>query len=117
MASGQLGTPFTCFCHRRDLLASLLPGHARHRPRQDRTLVHLERLTPPALVRLDERETPNPLNPASAVQLHDHLKNLAADLDGRAIMLTGNDPAFSADGVPPLHARHHPAVDSQDAAL
>ncbi len=26
------------------------------------------------------------------MQLHDHLKNLAADLDGRAIILTGNDP-------------------------
>ncbi|MBA3406821.1 MAG: hypothetical protein H0U06_01970 [Solirubrobacterales bacterium] len=59
---------------------------------EDRTLVHLVRLTPPALASPRRARDAQPAHPASAVQLHDHLKNLAADLNGRAIILTGNDP-------------------------
>ncbi len=51
-----------------------------------------------AIVTLDDPERLNPLSAPLTLQLHDHLKRLAADPAVKAIVLTGRDPAFSAGG-------------------
>jgi 2-(1,2-epoxy-1,2-dihydrophenyl)acetyl-CoA isomerase len=51
-----------------------------------------------AVVRLSDPPKLNVLSAALTVQLHDALRELAADAAVRAIVLTGTDPAFSAGG-------------------
>jgi 2-(1,2-epoxy-1,2-dihydrophenyl)acetyl-CoA isomerase len=80
----------------------------------DRVVVRCERTADGvALIRLDEPESLNPLNPALTLQLRGHLETLAADLTVRAVILTGTDPAFSAGGdLRSMHEVVHPAVDN-----
>lgn len=82
----------------------------------ERRLVVAERTEPAtAIVRLDEPEALNPLNPPLTVQLHDRLQEAAADPDVRAVILTGTDPAFSAGGdLRSMRDVVHPAVDARD---
>jgi 2-(1,2-epoxy-1,2-dihydrophenyl)acetyl-CoA isomerase len=61
-------------------------------------LVTVERQDAHAVVTLDDPERLNPLSAALTLQLHEVLRELAADRAIRAIVLTGRDPAFSAGG-------------------
>jgi 2-(1,2-epoxy-1,2-dihydrophenyl)acetyl-CoA isomerase len=61
-------------------------------------LVIVEREGEHALVTLNEPDRLNPLSAALTVQLHDALRELAADESLRAIVLTGAGTAFSAGG-------------------
>jgi 2-(1,2-epoxy-1,2-dihydrophenyl)acetyl-CoA isomerase len=61
-------------------------------------LIVIERGAAHAVVRLDDPPKLNVLSAALTVQLHDALRELVADPDVRAIVLTGTDPAFSAGG-------------------
>jgi 2-(1,2-epoxy-1,2-dihydrophenyl)acetyl-CoA isomerase len=63
-----------------------------------RSLVKVERSGARAVVTMDEPERLNPLSAPLTLQLHDRLRELAADEELRAIVLTGRDPAFSAGG-------------------
>ena len=64
----------------------------------DERLVLVEREGARATVRMHEPERLNVLSAALTVQLHDELRELAADPAVRTIVLTGSDPAFSAGG-------------------
>ena len=61
-------------------------------------LVVVERTDAHAVVRMHDPEKLNVLSAALTIQLHDALRELAADPAVRAIVLTGTDPAFSAGG-------------------
>src|SRR4051812_50092433 len=60
--------------------------------------VRVDRRADRALVTLAEPERLNALSAAVVRQLRDALESLAADPDVRAIVLTGQDPGFSAGG-------------------
>ena len=61
-------------------------------------LVVVERGDAHAVVRLNDPPKLNVLSAALTIQLHDALRDLVADPQARAIVLTGTDPAFSAGG-------------------
>ena len=65
---------------------------------EERALVATERSDDRALLTLSEPERLNPLGTGLVVQLRAHLDELAADPDVRAVVITGEDPAFSAGG-------------------
>jgi 2-(1,2-epoxy-1,2-dihydrophenyl)acetyl-CoA isomerase len=65
---------------------------------EDRELVRVERRDAAALVRLDDPDTLNALSAPLTVQLHDALREVAANPAVRAVVLTGTDPGFSAGG-------------------
>ncbi|HEX8205679.1 MAG TPA: enoyl-CoA hydratase/isomerase family protein [Solirubrobacteraceae bacterium] len=64
----------------------------------ERTLVRVEREGVRARVTLCEPARLNPLSAALTMQLQDALEELVADAEVRTIVLTGEDPAFSAGG-------------------
>jgi 2-(1,2-epoxy-1,2-dihydrophenyl)acetyl-CoA isomerase len=64
----------------------------------DRTLVAVERDASHAIVTLNDPEKLNPLSAELTLQLHQRLKELAAEPDLKTIVITGRDPAFSAGG-------------------
>jgi 2-(1,2-epoxy-1,2-dihydrophenyl)acetyl-CoA isomerase len=68
------------------------------RTERERDYVTVRREGEHAIVTLDDPDKLNPLSAELTVQLHDELRELAADADVRAIVLTGRDPAFSAGG-------------------
>jgi len=63
-----------------------------------RRLVHVERDQTRAVLTLCDPERLNPLGAGLMVQLQDHLRDLTADPSLRAIVITGQDPAFCAGG-------------------
>jgi 2-(1,2-epoxy-1,2-dihydrophenyl)acetyl-CoA isomerase len=63
-----------------------------------RELVHVERRGASALVTMADPERLNALGATLTFQLHARLRELDADPEVRAIVLTGADPAFSAGG-------------------
>jgi 2-(1,2-epoxy-1,2-dihydrophenyl)acetyl-CoA isomerase len=68
------------------------------RSERSRDYVAVRREGKHAIVTLDDPDKLNPLSAELTVQLHDELRQLAADPELRAIVLTGSDPAFSAGG-------------------
>jgi 2-(1,2-epoxy-1,2-dihydrophenyl)acetyl-CoA isomerase len=68
------------------------------RTERERDYVTVRREGEHAIVTLDDPDKLNPLSAELTVQLHDELRELAADAEVRAIVLTGRDPAFSAGG-------------------
>jgi 2-(1,2-epoxy-1,2-dihydrophenyl)acetyl-CoA isomerase len=79
----------------------------------ERELVHVERDGAHAVVTLDDPDKLNPLSAELTVQLRERLLELVADPDLRAIVITGQDPAFSAGGDLRLMADvAHAMVDS-----
>jgi 2-(1,2-epoxy-1,2-dihydrophenyl)acetyl-CoA isomerase len=68
-------------------------GHSEERP-----LVSVDRDQQRAIVTLREPDRLNPLSPGLVVQLRERLAELTPDPNLRAIVLTGEDPAFSAGG-------------------
>jgi 2-(1,2-epoxy-1,2-dihydrophenyl)acetyl-CoA isomerase len=64
-----------------------------------RRLVHVERDQTRAVVTLCDPERLNPLSVGLTVQLQAHLTDLAADPSLRAIVITGQDPAFCAEAT------------------
>jgi 2-(1,2-epoxy-1,2-dihydrophenyl)acetyl-CoA isomerase len=68
------------------------------RSERGRDYVAVRREGEHAIVTLDDPDKLNPLSAELTVQLHDELRQLAAEPDLRAIVLTGSDPAFSAGG-------------------
>jgi 2-(1,2-epoxy-1,2-dihydrophenyl)acetyl-CoA isomerase len=64
----------------------------------EQTLVAVERDGAHAVVTLDDPDKLNSLSAELTVQLHERLRELAADPTIRAIVITGRDPAFSAGG-------------------
>jgi 2-(1,2-epoxy-1,2-dihydrophenyl)acetyl-CoA isomerase len=68
------------------------------RTERERDYVTVQRAGEHAIVTLDDPDKLNPLSAELTVQLHDELRELAADAEVRAIVLTGRDPAFSAGG-------------------
>jgi 2-(1,2-epoxy-1,2-dihydrophenyl)acetyl-CoA isomerase len=68
------------------------------RSERSRDYVAVRREGKHAIVTLDDPDKLNPLSAELTVQLHDELRQLAAEPDLRAIVLTGSDPAFSAGG-------------------
>jgi 2-(1,2-epoxy-1,2-dihydrophenyl)acetyl-CoA isomerase len=86
---------------------SLVTSARDHEP-----LVTVERDAAHAVVTLDDPRSLNPLSVPLTLQLHDALRELAADPAIRAIVLTGRDPAFSAGGDLRLMVEAaHPMVD------
>ena len=73
-------------------------------------LVAVERGEGHALVRLRDPDKLNVLSAALTLRLHDELRELAADPELRAIVLTGTDPAFSAGGDLRMMAREGQAM-------
>jgi len=63
-----------------------------------RSLVHVQRGQTRAVLTLCDPERLNPLSAGLMVQLQAHLRDLAADPSLRAIVITGQDPAFCAGG-------------------
>ena len=63
-----------------------------------RRLVRVERDGTRAVVTLCDPERLNPLTAGLTVQLQAHLSDLAADPSLRAVVITGQDPAFCAGG-------------------
>jgi 2-(1,2-epoxy-1,2-dihydrophenyl)acetyl-CoA isomerase len=77
--------------------------------------VTVERQGAIAIVRMDDAPTRNALSAALTVQLLAALRGLAADRDVRAIVLTGDNGAFSAGGDLRMMERDaHPMVDDGD---
>jgi 2-(1,2-epoxy-1,2-dihydrophenyl)acetyl-CoA isomerase len=64
----------------------------------ERRLVHVERDQGRAVLTLCDPERLNPLSPGLMVQLRARLNDLIADPSVRAIVITGQDPAFCAGG-------------------
>jgi 2-(1,2-epoxy-1,2-dihydrophenyl)acetyl-CoA isomerase len=64
----------------------------------ERRLVHVERDQTWAVITLCDPERLNPLSPGLMVQLRARLNDLTADPSLRAIVITGQDPAFCAGG-------------------
>jgi 2-(1,2-epoxy-1,2-dihydrophenyl)acetyl-CoA isomerase len=62
------------------------------------TYVQVERGDTHAVVRMDDPATLNALSAPLTVQLHEALRELAANPALRTIVLTGTDPGFSAGG-------------------
>jgi 2-(1,2-epoxy-1,2-dihydrophenyl)acetyl-CoA isomerase len=74
--------------------------------------VLLERDGARAVVRMHDAEKLNALSLTLTVQLHDVLRELAADQDVRCIVLTGTEPGFSAGGdLSLMQDVLHPMVD------
>jgi 2-(1,2-epoxy-1,2-dihydrophenyl)acetyl-CoA isomerase len=65
---------------------------------EEGSLVNVERAESHAVVTLRDPERLNPLTTGLVLQLQDHLAELAADPTLRSVVLTGEDPAFSAGG-------------------
>lgn len=63
-----------------------------------RRLVHVERDRTRAVLTLCDPERLNPLSAGLTVRLRAHLTDLAADPSLRAVVITGEDPAFCAGG-------------------
>ena len=75
-------------------------------------LVLVERDGSRATVTMHDPERLNALSAVLTIQLHDALRELAAEPDLRTIVLTGSDPAFSAGGDLRLMTEAaHPMVD------
>jgi 2-(1,2-epoxy-1,2-dihydrophenyl)acetyl-CoA isomerase len=79
-------------------MTSTLPDLIDEARNDARTLVRVERQDARAIVTLEDPEKLNPLSAELTIQLHDRLRELADDPSLRAIVLTGQGPAFSAGG-------------------
>ena len=81
----------------------------------ERTLVAVDRADTHAVVRLDDPPSLNALSAPLTLQLHDALRELAADPALRTIVLTGTDPAFSAGGdLNLMRGYAHPVAEAAD---
>ena len=81
----------------------------------ERTLVAVDRADTHAVVRLDDPPSLNALSAPLTLQLHDALRELAADPALRTIVLTGTDPAFSAGGdLNLMRSYAHPVAEAAD---
>ena len=81
----------------------------------ERTLVAIDRADTHAVVRLDDPPSLNALSAPLTLQLHDALRELAADPALRTIVLTGTDPAFSAGGdLNLMRGYAHPVAEAAD---
>ena len=81
----------------------------------ERTLVAVDRAETHAVVRLDDPPSLNALSAPLTLQLHDALRELAADPALRTIVLTGTDPAFSAGGdLNLMRGYAHPVAEAAD---
>jgi len=76
-----------------------------------RELVVVEREGDRALVRMSDPTNLNALSAPLTLQLQDTLAALVADRELRTIVLTGEDPAFSAGGDLQLMREAHAAID------
>jgi len=65
---------------------------------EERSLVTVERTAARAVITLSDPTRLNSLTPGMVLQLRSRLAELAEDPDLRAIVITGQDPAFSAGG-------------------
>jgi 2-(1,2-epoxy-1,2-dihydrophenyl)acetyl-CoA isomerase len=81
---------------------------------EKRSLVTVERAEDRATVRLSDPPRLNALTPGLMVQLRARLNELASERGLRAIMITGDDPAFSAGGDLEMIRRGSEAI--RDAA-
>jgi 2-(1,2-epoxy-1,2-dihydrophenyl)acetyl-CoA isomerase len=80
--------------------------------RQDeRELVTVERDSDRAIVRMSDPTNLNALSAPLTLQLQDALNGLVADRDLRTVVLTGEDPAFSAGGDLELMRQAHANID------
>lgn len=81
----------------------------------ERTLVAIERADTHAIVRLEDPPSLNALAAPLTLQLHDALRELAAEPRVRTIVLTGADPAFSAGGdLKLMQSYAHPVAEAAD---
>ena len=81
----------------------------------DRTLLAIERTDTHAIVRLDDPLSLNALSAPLTLQLHDALRELAAEPHLRTIVLTGTDPAFSAGGdLRLMQGYAHPVAEAAE---
>ncbi len=78
----------------------------------ERELVAVERDGDRALVRLSDPSNLNALSAPLTLQLQDALAPLVADREVRSIVLTGEDPAFSAGGDLELMREAHANIDT-----
>lgn len=78
----------------------------------ERELVTVEREGDRALVRLTDPTNLNALSAPLTLQLQDALAPLVADRSLRSIVLTGEDPAFSAGGDLELMREAHANIDA-----
>jgi 2-(1,2-epoxy-1,2-dihydrophenyl)acetyl-CoA isomerase len=65
---------------------------------EERSLVTVERTAARAVITLSDPPRLNSLTPGMVLQLRSRLAELAGDSELRAIVITGEDPAFSAGG-------------------
>src|SRR5205807_8222970 len=80
-----------------------------------RSLVAVDRGDTHAIVRLDDPPSLNALSAPLTLQLHDALRELAADPALRTIVLTGTEPAFSAGGdLRLMEGYAHPVAEAAD---
>jgi len=77
----------------------------------ERELVTVERLGDRAIVRLSDPTNLNALSAPLTLQLQDALAGLVTDPALRSIVLTGQDPGFSAGGDLELMRSAHAAID------
>ncbi|MBA0124369.1 enoyl-CoA hydratase/isomerase family protein [Haloechinothrix sp. YIM 98757] len=93
-------------------MATSYPEALEQARQSTREYVRVERHGARAVVRMDDPDRLNALSAPLTVQLHDALRELAADQQLRCIVLTGTDPAFSAGGDLNLMTdTAHPMVD------
>ena len=82
-----------------------------------RALVRVDRSGDRVVLTLDDPERLNPLSPGLNLQLQQHLQEIASDPSIRSVVITGEDPAFSAGGDLGMIRDANRAVrDSADAA-
>jgi 2-(1,2-epoxy-1,2-dihydrophenyl)acetyl-CoA isomerase len=77
----------------------------------ERELVTVDHVGDRAVVRMDDPTNLNALSAPLTLQLQDALHRLTADPDLRSIVLTGQDPGFSAGGDLELMRSTHGAID------
>ena len=79
--------------------------------KDERELVTVERDGDRAVVRMSDPTNLNALSAPLTLQLQDALASLVAERELRSIVLTGEDPAFSAGGDLELMRQAHANVD------
>jgi 2-(1,2-epoxy-1,2-dihydrophenyl)acetyl-CoA isomerase len=77
---------------------NLYPDLLKQGQAEERSLVSVDRHDSHAVVTLRDPDRLNPLTTGLVLQLQERLAELAADPTLRAVVLTGEDPAFSAGG-------------------
>jgi 2-(1,2-epoxy-1,2-dihydrophenyl)acetyl-CoA isomerase len=96
---------------------SLYPDLLKEGRAQEGSLVSVERNESHAVITLHDPERLNALTAGLVLQLQDRLAELAADPTLRSVVLTGEDPAFSAGGDLEMIERGATAIqDATEAA-